>query len=54
MKLTGWGKSMYGGWYINFYKDGIHDGRRFRTLSELRQFAKDNDVILSNVWRLDN
>lgn len=54
MELTGWGKSMYGGWYLNYLKDGIHSGKHFNTRTELYRFVQNNNLSLTKAWRLDN
>ena len=34
-KITGYGKSMYGGWYANYYENGEHKGVHADTLKAL-------------------
>lgn len=52
MEITSYGKSMYGGWYVDFIKDGVYSGKGFRTLKECKEFAKINNCVLVN--RFDN
>ena len=58
MKVTAWGKSMYGGWYANTLvetSDGLeHDGVRYEKLKELKAWAVENGVSLPNYQRYDN
>ena len=37
IEITSWGKSMYGGWYVNYFDntDGDYYGERFSTLPEI-------------------
>ena len=57
MVLTSWGKSMYGGWYINYMKDGTThtiSGERFKTKKELYEFTLSNKIKLTLPYRFDN
>lgn len=56
IEITSWGKSMYGGWYVNYFDnaDGDYHGERFSTLTEIiltmDLFKKD----LPDYKRFDN
>ena len=53
--IISWGKSMYGGWYIDYHLDGqLPNGKHFKTMSELKQFAKEHDMEIGGYNRLDN
>ena len=54
MEILSWGKSMYGGWYINFLQDGIHTGKHFLKKVELQLFARSNNMLLAADMRMDN
>lgn len=41
MFVSSYGKSMYGGWYVNLFINGTYTGERAKTLKELK-----NKVIL--------
>lgn len=51
IEITSWGKSMYGGWYANFYKDGEYTGTHANTKKELQQKC---GVPLDKSSRSDN
>ena len=57
INITSYGKSMYGGWYLDF-KDNTHDcydGIRRNTLRELCQWARVSPTALRrDVKRWDN
>lgn len=48
-----WGKSMYDGWYINYFDNGWK-GKHFDKLAQLRAWAKDNGICLNPHQRYDN
>lgn len=50
------GKSMYGGYYINFWDDTNkkHDGKHFLKLKDLKQWANENGINLKTACKQDN
>lgn len=53
MKVYSYGKSMYGGWYINYINGfGKPAGEHFKTLKELKEWAKKRKLEL--IGRFDN
>lgn len=55
MKITEYGKSMYGGWYANYIKeDGNYDGEHARTLTELCKKLNVTTADIRKARRLDN
>lgn len=54
-KLMDWGKSMYGGWFVNYHVEGKgHDGKSFKTIGELRKWCKENGLEPTKQKRRDN
>jgi hypothetical protein len=53
MKILDYGKSMYGGWYINFF-DGKYKGIHGKTLSEVCDKLKINKSDVKKACRRDN
>lgn len=52
-----YGKSMYGGWYANWFdsENGNYDGCRVNTLKELCEKLQINrNELIKNVRRFDN
>lgn len=57
IEVNSFGKSMYGGWYCNFYDPvyNKHDGIRRNTLREICAWLGVSRTALSrDVMRLDN
>lgn len=54
-RVTSWGHSMYGGWYLSYHKDGEPPaGEHFRTINELRAYTKEHNLVIDTYNRLDN
>ena len=53
-KVTGWGLSMYGGWYINYFNNGEYSGVGGRTLRECMDKLNITRADLNLRNRLDN
>lgn len=54
-EITSYGKSMYGGWYANYYEDCVATGTRSRTLAELcEKLCISRTALVRDVQRIDN
>lgn len=49
-----WGKSMYGGWYVNYISGTKMEGQRCKTLKDLKAWAKENGIQLDKLARDDH
>lgn len=55
MKITEYGKSMYGGWYANYIReDGNYDGEHAKTLAELSEKLNITTTEIKKARRFDN
>ena len=56
IEITSWGKSMYGGWYVNYFDntDGDYHGERFSTLTEIILTMDLSKKDLPDCKRFDN
>ena len=55
MEWCYWGKSMYGGWYIEIlFNSGDRASEHFNTITGLRLYAKEHNIKLKDWERLDN
>ncbi len=54
MKVLDYGKSMYGGYYINYFKDGEYKGIGGKTLKECCEKLGIKKADLKGVTRYDN
>lgn len=53
VQLLDYGKSMYGGWYLNYF-DGEFKGIRKNTLTELAQHFGITVMLIKQLNRRDN
>ncbi len=53
-EVTSWGRSMYGGWYCNFWYDGEHVGISADSKRELVWELQDYGGVLDDDLRYDN
>ena len=53
-QTRGWGLSMYGGWYINYFNGGEYSGVGGRTLKECLEQLGITKADLKKHNRLDN
>ncbi len=53
-QATEWGKSMYGGYYINYFDNGRYTGEHFEKLKDLKSWCIDNNITFKDVPRIDN
>ena len=56
IEISSWGKSMYGGWYIDYFNnaDGNYHGVRFNTLKECLNALQATRQELKPCKRFDN
>ncbi len=53
-KILDYGKSMYGGWYANYFLNGKYSGKHAETLNELCSKLNIDKNALSEIFRRDN
>lgn len=53
-ELTSWGRSMYGGWYANFWYDGEHTGIHADTKTDLFDQLSDYGISPDMESRYDD
>lgn len=53
-ELTAWGKSMYGGWYANFWLNGEHTGIHEYTRADLCRHLSRYGIHPTAETRCDN
>lgn len=53
-QATEWGRSMYGGYYINYFDNGRYTGEHFEKLKDLKSWCIDNNITFKDVPRIDN
>ena len=54
VKALNYGKSRYGGWYVNFIENDIMDGLSANSYKELLRRCKLCDITLKGASRKDN
>lgn len=55
MRVFDWGRSMYGGWFVNYFTaSGKYTGEHFNTYGSLATWAEENGIALSKIARNDN